>query len=72
MGPDETPVTIPAGKTEGEFAWDGLNWWGPSDTGNEPGLPFPVGDYTLTVSAEGRVDGVNFEIRNEFLVVLTD
>jgi len=28
----------------------GVNWTGPSDTGNPKGAPFPPGDYTLTVS----------------------
>jgi len=32
------------------FTWDGVNWTGPSDTGNPKGAPFPPGDYTLTVS----------------------
>jgi hypothetical protein len=35
------------------ISWDGRNWQGPSDTGNPEGAPFPVGSYTLTLTASG-------------------
>jgi len=65
------PVILPAGQTPGAFAWTGVNWTGPSDTGNPYGAPFPAGAYTLEVSTIGRVDGVNFSVSNTFAVTLT-
>jgi hypothetical protein len=41
-----------------QIAWDGRNWYGPSDTGNPEGAPFPVGTYTVTLTATGAVEGV--------------
>ncbi|HEY6477701.1 MAG TPA: hypothetical protein VI456_14060 [Polyangia bacterium] len=41
-----------------QIAWDGRNWSGPSDTGNPEGAPFPVGTYTVTLTATGSIDGV--------------
>jgi len=41
-----------------QIAWDGRNWYGPSDTGNGEGLPFPVGTYTVTLTATGTIEGV--------------
>ncbi len=36
------------------FSWDGKNWNGPSDTGNQPGAAFAPGMYTFTVSLTGK------------------
>jgi hypothetical protein len=47
------PVTLKQGSYDATFTWDERNWYGPSDTDNPEGAPFPVGDYTLTVSAIG-------------------
>ncbi|MBM4355646.1 MAG: hypothetical protein FJ109_17965 [Deltaproteobacteria bacterium] len=47
------PVEIEAGEYADSLSWDGNNWNGPSDTGNEPGPPFPPGEYTLVLRAEG-------------------
>jgi hypothetical protein len=44
------PIAIPAGVYHRSFTWDGVNWDGPSDTGNPKGPAFPPGDYTLTVA----------------------
>ncbi|GMV42958.1 MAG: hypothetical protein AMXMBFR64_46740 [Myxococcales bacterium] len=55
QGPDETPKTLSPGSWPGTFSWDGREWFGPSDFGNPKGDPFPPGDYTLTVSAKGKV-----------------
>lgn len=55
-GPGTDPVTIKKGSYPGTFTWDRHNWFGPSDTLNPEGPLFPVGDYTLTVSAIGTVD----------------
>jgi hypothetical protein len=41
-----------------QIAWDGRNWNGPSDTSNPEGAPFPVGTYTVTLTASGAVEGV--------------
>lgn len=51
--PPQVPVTLAPGTFPASFRWDGLNWSGPSDTGNPKGAPFPVGTYTLEVSAVG-------------------
>jgi hypothetical protein len=71
-GPDRTPRTLAAGATPTAFAWSGRNWTGPSDTGFPLGDPFPVGIYTLTVSASGQVGGENFVVANTFQVTLDD
>ena len=70
--PPLVPATIPAGQTPGAFTWTGRNWWGPSDTGNPLGDPFPAGTYTLEVSAIGTVDQVSFSVSNTFTVTLTN
>jgi hypothetical protein len=67
-------VTVPAGSYPGTFAWDGVNWTGPSDFGNPKGEPFPPGDYTLTVSAIGKWDDAgtqkDFSVKGTFVVHL--
>jgi hypothetical protein len=45
------------GTHPGEIRWDGRNWLGSSDTGNPEGAAFPVGTYTLTLTALGTWDG---------------
>lgn len=72
MGPDDTPVTLDAGAWGGSFEWDGVNWFGPSDFGNPKGDSFPVGTYTVTISAKGTRDGAAFEVLNSFEIELTD
>jgi len=52
--PTMTPVILHAGSYGSAFSWTGRNWMGPSDTSNPMGAPFPVGDYTLHVSAAGH------------------
>jgi len=54
MPPDDTPIGLSPGAYPGQFEWDGKNWWGPSDTMNPKGEPFPAGTYTLEVSAKGQ------------------
>lgn len=49
-----TAVTLKPGTYPAVFYWDGLNWTGPSDTGNPKGKPFPPGTYNLTIVARGR------------------
>ena len=70
--PPPTPVTIPAGQTSSEFTWTGRSWWGPSDTGNPMGAPFPPGSYTLEVSAVGTVSGEDFRVAGSFAVTLQE
>ncbi|HLT36413.1 MAG TPA: hypothetical protein VK034_09005, partial [Enhygromyxa sp.] len=70
-GPGSSPVTIPAAQTPASFEWNGHNWYGPSDTSNPLGPPFPVGSYVLEVSARGTVGGAPFEVRNQFAIELT-
>ncbi|HVU03845.1 MAG TPA: hypothetical protein VHE30_18930 [Polyangiaceae bacterium] len=52
------PTTLKKGTYAREFAWDGVNWTGPSDTGNPKGAPFPPGDYTLSLATTpGKLAG---------------
>lgn len=62
--------TLSAGVVRHEFVWDGLNWRGPSDTGEVKGAAFPVGVYGLRIRAVGDVRGVDFEVVGELEVVL--
>ena len=71
QGPSDEPVTLVVGSHAGAFNWDGVNWAGPSDTGNPKGEPFPPGTYQLSVSAKGTVDGVAFEIEGTLGVQIT-
>ena len=52
--PDRTERELKAGTFPLAFAWDGVNWNGPSDTSNPKGKPFPPGVYTLEVHAAGE------------------
>jgi hypothetical protein len=55
----QTFITSAAvGNYDHQIAWDGRNWYGPSDTGNPKGAPFPVGTYTVTLTAAGAAEGV--------------
>ncbi|MEZ4266609.1 MAG: hypothetical protein R3F39_09545 [Myxococcota bacterium] len=70
QGPDGSTVTLPAGTVAGSFDWDGVNWIGPSDTGNPKGAPFPPGAYTVSLSAKGTASGTPFEVRLEVPITL--
>jgi hypothetical protein len=72
MPPTGTPTDLTAGTWDHTFEWSGLNWSGWSDTGNEPGDAFPPGSYTLTVSAKGTVDGVDFEVLATWPITITE
>lgn len=65
------PTTLVPGTHPDVFEWDGRNWTGPSDFGNPEGAPFPVGTYTLEVSAIGTADSAPFRVANTFTVTLT-
>jgi len=43
-------VRLEAGTTQGTLDWPGKEWDGPSDTGNQPGAPFPPGSYFVTLN----------------------
>ncbi len=47
-------ITLVPGDYSDYFDWEGVNWNGPSDTGNPKGEPFPPGEYVLVVRAEGE------------------
>lgn len=47
---EEAPVTFDAQSTQGTVDWPGLEWSGPSDTGNEPTEPFAPGSYEAKVT----------------------
>ena len=50
------PGTLRAGTYPGTFSWDGVNWFGESDTGVPKGPPFPAGIYVLSLTARGFTD----------------
>jgi hypothetical protein len=60
--PLSNPVTLPAGTYAATFHWDGVNWYGPSDTNNPKGPAFPAGTYLLELSATGTRAGVAFQV----------
>ncbi len=67
--------TLSAGVHLAVFSWDGRNWYGPSDTMNPKGDPFPVGEYTLNVISVGtRVtsagETVGYEVLGTFRLYL--
>ncbi len=68
------PVTLRAGVYPGAFEWDGRSWDGPSDTFAQKGDYFPVGTYTLTVSAVGfqGPDDAVFRIVEEYELTLEE
>jgi hypothetical protein len=57
---DNGPVTLAPGAYEVSIEWNGLNWMGPSDTGEPFGEPFPPGEYAYVIRAWGDVDGEEF------------
>ncbi len=59
--------TLMPGDYSDTFEWQGLNWNGPSDTGNLPGDPFPPGAYTLVVRTEGN----HGPLQSDFAVTAT-
>lgn len=75
LPPAANPVTLKKGVYPGSFQWDGLNWGGPSDTGQPKGKPFPAGSYDLAITAVGklRAGGVDnpFEVRGGVTLTLT-
>ncbi len=74
MPPSKTGKTIKAGEQPGTFKWDGVNWTGPSDFGNPKGKAFPVGSYTLAVSAKGMIGSgavsTPFEVLGTMVITL--
>jgi hypothetical protein len=42
-------ITLHQGVYHRTFLWDGVNWYGPSDTNAPKRAPFPAGDYTLAI-----------------------
>lgn len=50
---DATTITPEAGTFTDTIEWSGRTWQGPSDTGNEPGDYFLVGDYAVRVGFYG-------------------
>jgi hypothetical protein len=69
LPPSDIQTTVHPGTYPATFAWDGRNWTGPSDFNQPKGLPFPAGDYLLTVSSIGQVD--EGSSRRDFAVTST-
>ena len=57
--PQSTVTTTVPGSHTRQIPWDGRNWSGPSDTGNQEGASFPPGTYTIALSATGTYDNVD-------------
>lgn len=57
----ETTALVP-GRDAGSLVWDGSTWFGPSDTNQPKGPPFPVGPAELEVTSTGSVDGRPFRV----------
>ncbi len=53
------PGVLSKGTFGQTFTWDGKAWNGPSDTGTPEGAAFPVGTYTLVLSAKGTQTAAN-------------
>jgi hypothetical protein len=58
-GSNSPAMTLAAGRYPHVFRWDGVNWSGPSDTGNPKGAAFPSGAYTLRLRAAGTSHNPN-------------
>ncbi len=56
-------IDVEQGTYNLHFDWDGQNWHGPSDVVPSPRGPlFPPGNYRLTVSLKGWVDGGSYDV----------
>jgi hypothetical protein len=53
--PAPAPIRLAPGCYQGAAHWQGVNWRGPSDTGNAPGAAFPPGNYVVTLRHAGQV-----------------
>ena len=69
---DPQTKTLNTGVTTSSYDWAGLNWSGPSDTGNPPGEPFPAGQYTFEVRAIGESEGSEYEVYGRLTIELTE
>ncbi len=71
---DDQPISVDLvpGEYQLAFAWDGVNWGGPSDTGNPKGEPFPAGRYTVEVRGIGEADGQEYEVVATSEIILTN
>lgn len=69
--PDDPPFVLKTGEYPSTFAWDGVNWNGPSDFNQPKGPPFPPGMYTVKLRATGTHQGQDFEVTAELPITLT-
>jgi hypothetical protein len=53
--PSRAPITLAAGCYAGTAHWQGVNWAGPSDTGNPKGAAFPPGSYVVRLRHAGQL-----------------
>jgi hypothetical protein len=68
--PPSNPTTLRTGTYAATFQWDGMNWYGQSDTGNPQGPAFPAGSYLLELSAQGTRAGAGFEVQDSLPLTL--
>ncbi len=70
--PQDPPITLKPGSYPGSFEWTGVNWFGPSDTNNPFGPPFPPGEYLFSVRANGSVgpQAQPYEVRGDLPITL--
>ena len=62
------------GRSTFAFAWEGREWYGPSDTGTQPGAPLPVGDYTFRIEStvsDVRTDAGATVLTGQFFFTVT-
>ena len=53
----EQSITLARGTKTGTIDWPGKQWNGPSDTGAPLGIPFPHGNYSVSVTFAGAKEG---------------
>jgi hypothetical protein len=72
MGTPLPATTLTKGTYPFTFTWSGHDFYGPSDTGNQPGALFPPGTYALSVVTKGATSlpggGAPFEVRADWVV----
>lgn len=75
---DPDPGDVKKGRHPEKLKWSGLNWRGPSDTGQPLGDPFPPGDYSFVVSIKcsKKIGNDNsrflFEVTNHVTIHLVE
>jgi hypothetical protein len=64
-------IRLVPGRDPGELVWDGSQWMGPSDTGQPPDGPFPLGPAELVVEATGMLGDRPFLVEGRLRLEVT-